>query len=53
MRYKKSIFSWVICVIITSGIYGFFATPSIALEGSLQDENVVNTKDDYTVGKLG
>ena len=53
MRFKKTVFSWVICVIITSGMYGFFATPSIALAGSSQDENVVNTKDDYTVEKLG
>lgn len=53
MRYKKTIFSWVICVIITSGMYGFFTTPSIAMEEKSQDGYVVNTKDNYTVEKIG
>ena len=52
MRYKKTIFSWVICVIISLGMYGYFETPSMALEQSPQEMGVQSTKDDYTVEKL-
>ena len=53
MRYKTTIFSWVICVIISLGMYGYFETPSMALEQSPQEMGIQSTKDDYTVEKLG
>ena len=53
MRYKKTIFSWVICIIISLGMYGYFETPSMALEQSSQEMGIQSTKDDYTVEKLG
>ena len=53
MRHKKTIISWVICIVITVGICGYFATPSMAMEKSSSDENVISTKDDYTVERLG
>jgi len=53
MGYKKSIFSWVICIVITFGVYGFFSTPSMAMEESSCDGVVINTKDEYTVERLG
>ena len=53
MSYKKTIFSWVICVIISLGMYGYFETPSMALEQSPQEMGIQSTKDDYTVEKLG
>ena len=53
MRYKKTIFSWVLCTIISFGIYGYFETPSMALEQSLDTLEISSTKDEYTVEKLG
>ena len=53
MRHKKAIISWVICIVIIVGISGYFATPSMAMERSSSDGNVVCTKDDYIVERLG
>ena len=53
MRYKKTIFSWVMCIIISLGMYGYFETPSMALEENPQVTDVSGTKDEYTVEKLG
>ena len=53
MRYKKTIFSWVICIIISLGMYGYFEIPGMALGQPLQEVDITGTKDDYTVEKLG
>ena len=53
MRYKKLIFSWITCIIISLGMYGYFETPSMALEQSSDITEVSSTKDEYTVERLG
>lgn len=53
MRYKKILFSWVVCFIISLGMYGYFETPSMALEQSSETAEVSSTKDEYTVERLG
>lgn len=53
MRYKKTIFSWIICIAISLGMYGYFETPSMVSEESVQDVEISSTKDEYTIEKLG
>lgn len=53
MRYKKTIVTTILCIIATFMMYGYFETPSMALEQSTEDVVISNTKDEYTVEKLG
>lgn len=53
MRYRKIIFSWVICVAISLGMYGYFEAPGMALEPSNDIVEISSTKDEYTVERLG
>lgn len=53
MRYKKIIFSWIICIVVSLGMYGYFETSSMALEQSADITEVSGTKDEYTVERLG
>ncbi len=53
MRYKKTILTTILCIIASLMMYGYFETPSMALEQSTEDVVISNTKDEYTVEKLG
>ena len=53
MRYKKTIFTWVICTILSFAIYGYFETPSMAMEQSSDITEISGTKEEYTIERLG
>ena len=53
MKYKKTLFSWIVCIIVSFGMYGYFEAPGMALEQEVSITEVSSTKDIYTVEKLG
>lgn len=53
MRYKKTLLTSILCIIASFVMYGYFETPSMALEQSPQVTEISSTKDEYTVEKLG
>ena len=53
MRYKKTLLTTILCIIASLVMYGYFETPSMASEQSTKDVEILSTKDEYTVEKLG
>lgn len=55
MRYKKTLLTSMICIMVSFLMYGYFETPSIAAENNPNavSIDIIDTKDDYTIKKLG
>ena len=53
MRYKKTIFTSIACIILSFLMYGYFEAPNVAMEKTSNYIEISSTKDEYTVEKLG
>lgn len=53
MRYRKILFSTIICITISFLMYGYFGIPSMAMENNPDAIKIYSTKEEYTVEKLG
>lgn len=51
MRYKKTLLGSIICIILSVIMYGYLETPNLSYAETV--EYVENTKDEYTVERLG
>lgn len=55
MRYKKTLLTSMICIMVSFLMYGYFEAPSMAAESNPDTVSIeiIDTKDDYTIEKLG
>ena len=51
MRYKKTLFGSIICIILSVIMYGYLETPNLSYAEA--SDYVKSTKDEYTVERLG
>ncbi len=52
MRYKKTLLSTIICVLLSVVLYGYFESPDKVYGKNANPVEISSTKDEYTVEKL-
>lgn len=53
MRYKKTLLTSILCIMVSFLMYGYFETPNVAMEQSSDVTEISSTKGEYTIEKLG